>query len=218
MTEETKIIFSPAEEIIEEIRRGRMVVIADDENRENEGDLVVAAEYATPDVITFMATHARGLICVPLDETRAAELHLHTPSEMNDPLRTAFTQSVDVKGFTTTGISAYDRAATVAALIDPATRPDQFITPGHLFPLIGRPGGVLRRAGHTETAIDLARLAGLKPAGVICEIMNDDGTMARLPQLAEFCKKHQLKLGTVADLIAYRRRAETLITRKTTAM
>ena len=218
MTEETKIIFSPAEEIIEEIRRGRMVVIADDENRENEGDLVVAAEYATPDVITFMATHARGLICVPLDETRAAELHLHTPSEMNDPLRTAFTQSVDVKGFTTTGISAYDRAATVAALIDPATRPDQFITPGHLFPLIGRPGGVLRRAGHTETAIDLARLAGLKPAGVICEIMNDDGTMARLPQLAEFCKKHQLKLGTVADLIAYRRRTETLITRKTTAM
>ena len=209
--------FDPVEELIAAIGRGEMVIIADDENRENEGDLVVAAAHATPAVINFMATYARGLICVPLDESRARELQLHTPASLSDPFGTAFTQSVDARGVTTTGISAYDRAATVAALIDPASSPGSFISPGHLFPLIARPGGVLRRTGHTEAAVDLARLAGLTPAGVICEIMNDDGTMARLPQLNEFRKKHHLKWGTVADLIAYRRRHEVLITRGDTA-
>ncbi len=209
--------FDPVEELIVAIGRGEMVIIADDENRENEGDLVVAAAHATPAAINFMATHARGLICVPLDEARARELQLHTPASLSDPFGTAFTQSVDARGVTTTGISAYDRAATVAALIDPASSPGSFTSPGHLFPLIARPGGVLRRTGHTEAAVDLARLAGLTPAGVICEIMNDDGTMARLPQLNEFRKKHHLKWGTVADLIAYRRRHEVLITRGDTA-
>ncbi len=209
--------FDPVEELIAAIGRGEMVIIADDENRENEGDLVVAAAHATPAAINFMATHARGLICVPLDEARARELQLHTPASLSDPFGTAFTQSVDARGVTTTGISAYDRAATVAALIDPASSPGSFTSPGHLFPLIARPGGVLRRTGHTEAAVDLARLAGLTPAGVICEIMNDDGTMARLPQLNEFRKKHHLKWGTVADLIAYRRRHEVLITRGDTA-
>ncbi len=209
--------FDPVEELIAAIGRGEMVIIADDENRENEGDLVVAAAHATPAAINFMATYARGLICVPLDEARARELQLHTPASLSDPFGTAFTQSVDARGVTTTGISAYDRAATVAALIDPASSPGSFISPGHLFPLIARPGGVLRRTGHTEAAVDLARLAGLTPAGVICEIMNDDGTMARLPQLNEFRKKHHLKWGTVADLIAYRRRHEVLITRGDTA-
>ncbi len=209
--------FDPVEDLIAAIGRGEMVIIADDENRENEGDLVVAAAHATPAVINFMATYARGLICVPLDESRARELQLHTPASLSDPFGTAFTQSVDARGVTTTGISAYDRAATVAALIDPASSPGSFISPGHLFPLIARPGGVLRRTGHTEAAVDLARLAGLTPAGVICEIMNDDGTMARLPQLNEFRKKHHLKWGTVADLIAYRRRHEVLITRGDTA-
>lgn len=212
-----KFEFDPIEDLIEAIRNGEMVIIADDENRENEGDLIVAAAHATPDKINFMATHARGLICVPLDESRARELNLTTPASLSDPFGTAFTQSVDAREGTTTGISAYDRAATVAALIDPASTPASFVSPGHLFPLIARPGGVLRRAGHTETAVDLARLAGLAPAGVICEIMNDDGTMARLPQLAEFRAKHQLKWGTVADLIAYRRRHEVLIQRGDTA-
>ena len=151
--------FDPVEELIAAIGRGEMVIIADDENRENEGDLVVAAAHATPAAINFMATHARGLICVPLDEARARELQLHTPASLSDPFGTAFTQSVDARGVTTTGISAYDRAATVAALIDPASSPGSFTSPGHLFPLIARPGGVLRRTGHTEAAVDLARLA-----------------------------------------------------------
>lgn len=209
--------FDPVEDLIEAIRRGETVIIADDENRENEGDLIAAAAHATPEVINFMATNARGLICVPLDEKRAKELNLATPASLNDPFGTAFTQSVDARGVTTTGISAFDRAATVAALIDPESTAASFVSPGHLFPLIARPGGVLRRTGHTEAAVDLARLAGLTPAGVICEIMNEDGTMARLPQLDEFRKKHNLKWGTVADLIAYRRRHEVLITRGATA-
>ncbi len=205
--------FNTVEELIEAVRNGEMVIIADDEDRENEGDLLMAAAHATAQSINFMATYGRGLICVPLDEKRAEALNLTTPASLSDPFGTAFTQSVDAKGVTSTGISAFDRAATVAALIDPESTASSFVSPGHLFPLIARPGGVLRRAGHTETAVDLARLAGLTPAGVICEIMNEDGTMARLPQLDEFRKKHNLKWGTVADLIAYRRRHEVLVQR-----
>ena len=206
-------IFNTPEELIADIRAGKMVVITDDENRENEGDVIVAAETVTPEHITFMATHACGLICAPITAERAAELDLNVPGGIADHFRTAFTQSVDIRKNTTTGISAYDRCATVKALIDPAVRPQDFNSPGHLFPLIARPGGVLRRTGHTEAGVDLARLAGLYPAAVICEIMNPDGTMARQEQLIEFCKTHQLKMGTVADLVAYRRAHEQLIIR-----
>lgn len=205
--------FNTPEELIEEIRLGHKVIITDDENRENEGDIVIAAEKVTPDDINFMATYAKGLICAPLSCERAAELDLAVPGGMPDIYRTAFTQSVDVREGTTTGISAYDRCATIKALLDPDKKLRDFNSPGHLFPLIARPGGVLHRAGHTEAAVDFARLAGLAPAGVICEIMDDDGQMARLPQLDKFRKKHNLKWGTVADLIAYRRRHEQLITR-----
>ncbi len=210
-------IFAPVGELVEEIRQGRMVVIADDENRENEGDLVVAAAFATPQVINFMITNARGLVCVPLEESRTEELGLHVSKLHSDSFGTAFTQSVDACEGTTTGISAFDRAATVAALIDPASTEKSFYSPGHMFPLAARPGGVLRRTGHTEAAVDLARLAGVFPAGVICEIMNPDGTMARLPQLREFAAKHGLKMGSVADLVAYRRQHEVLIQRGATA-
>ena len=203
---------SPAE-LIEDIRQGKIVIIVDDENRENEGDLVMAAEKVTPEAIAFMATHGCGLICVPVTAERAKELNLRTPASMTDPYGTAFTQSVDAKKGTTTGISAFDRAKTVLELINPEAKESDFTTPGHSFPLIARPGGVLRRAGHTETAVDLAQAAGLAPAGVICEIMNPDGKMARLPDLMEFAKKHQLKIGTVADLISYRRATEKLIIR-----
>ena len=209
----SEIAFDPIEDLVADIKAGRMVIITDDENRENEGDLVLAAANVTPEAITFMATHARGLICAPLTAERAAEINLSTPASLSDPFGTAFTQSVDARKGTTTGISAFDRARTVRTLIDPAASAADFVSPGHLFPLIARPGGVLRRAGHTEAAVDLARLAGLTPAGVICEIMNDDGTMARIPQLDEFRKKHNLKWGTVAVLIAYRRRHEHLIIR-----
>ena len=206
-------IFSSPEELIADIRAGKMVVITDDENRENEGDVIVAAETATPEHITFMATHACGLICAPITAERARDLDLSVPGGIADHFRTAFTQSVDVRSNTTTGISAYDRCATVKALIDPQTKPQDFNSPGHLFPLIARPGGVLRRTGHTEAGVDLAQLAGLYPAAVICEIMNPDGTMARQKELIEFCKTHQLKMGTVADLVAYRRAHEQLIIR-----
>ena len=209
----SEIAFDPIEDLVADIKAGRMVIITDDENRENEGDLVLAAANVTPEAITFMATHARGLICAPLTAERAAEINLSTPASLSDPFGTAFTQSVDARKGTTTGISAFDRARTVRTLIDPAASAADFVSPGHLFPLIARPGGVLRRAGHTEAAVDLARLAGLTPAGVICEIMNDDGTMARIPQLDEFRKKHNLTWGTVAELIAYRRRHEHLIIR-----
>ena len=205
--------FNTPEELIEEIRLGHKVIITDDENRENEGDIVIAAEKVTPDDINFMATYAKGLICAPLSCERAAELDLAVPGGMPDIYRTAFTQSVDVREGTTTGISAYDRCATIKALLDPDKKLRDFNSPGHLFPLIARPGGVLHRAGHTEAAVDFARLAGLAPAGVICEIMDDDGQMARLPQLDKFRKKHNLKWGTVADLIAYRRRHEQLVIR-----
>lgn len=213
----SEFVFDPVEDLVADLRQGKMVIVTDDEHRENEGDLVLPAAHVTPEAITFMATYGRGLICAPLSAERASELNLSTPASLTDPFGTAFTQSVDAKRGTTTGISAFDRATTVKALIDPATSPADFVSPGHLFPLIARPGGVLCRAGHTEAAVDLARLAGLTPAGVICEIMSDDGTMARLPQLDEFRKKHGLKWGTVADLIAYRRRHEQLIIRGASA-
>ena len=178
--------FNTPEELIADIKAGKLVIIADDENRENEGDLVGAAELITPTQIAFMATQGCGLICCPITAERAAKLNLVTPANLGDRFGTAFTQSVDAREGVTTGISAFDRHAAVRALIDDDSTPDSFVSPGHSFPLIARPGGVLRRAGHTEAAVDLPRLAGLKPAGVICEIMNPDGTMARMPQLDEF--------------------------------
>ena len=205
--------FSQVEELIEDIRNGKLIIITDDEDRENEGDLVCAADFATPENIAFMAKNACGLICAPITKERAEELNLSTPASMTDPFGTAFTQSVDFRHGTTTGISAFDRSKTVMALKDPRYTSADFTQPGHLFPLIARPGGVLRRSGHTEAAVDLARLAGCSPAGVICEIMNDDGTMARLPQLIKFAQKHGLKIGSVASLIGYRRRHERLIVR-----
>ena len=205
--------FSPVEELLEDIRAGKLIIITDDENRENEGDLVCAADFATPENIAFMARYACGLICAPITQERAAELNLTTPASMTDPFGTAFTQSVDYRHGTTTGISAFDRSKTVMALNDPESTASDFTQPGHLFPLIARPGGVLRRTGHTEAAVDLARLAGCTPGGVICEIMNTDGTMARLPQLIEFAREHDLKIGSVASLVEYRRRTERLIIR-----
>ena len=199
------------DELITAIAAGEMVVITDDESRENEGDLVIAAEKATPEAINFMATHGRGLICVPIPRRRATDLGLYEMAQRGDPYGTKFTVSVDAKKGITTGISAFDRAATIRVIADPKAEPEDLTTPGHTFPLIGVEGGVLARAGHTEAAIDLARLAGLAPYGVICEIMNDDGTMARLPQLVEFASKHGLKIGTIADLIRFRRLTESLV-------
>ncbi len=201
------------EEAILDIKAGRMLIVVDDEDRENEGDIIVAAEKATPEIINFMATHARGLICAPMTGERLDELEIHDMVVDNtDNLGTAFTVSVDYTT-TTTGISAHERAATVKALINPASKPADFRRPGHIFPLRYKAGGVLRRTGHTEGSIDLVRLAGLYPAAVICEIMNDDGTMARLPQLLEFSAKHDIKVVSIADLIEYRRRTEKLIKR-----
>lgn len=209
--------FDSIEDVAVALRRGEIVIVTDDENRENEGDLIAAAAKITPEIISFMATHGRGLICVPLSEERGNEVGLTSRASLKDPFRTAFTESVDAKDGITSGISAFDRARTIEILIDPASSGNDLISPGHVFPLIARKGGVLQRAGHTEAAVDLARIAGLAPAGVICEIMNDDGTMARVPQLNEFRKKHQLKWCSIADLIAYRRRNEVLITRGETA-
>ena len=206
-------MFNSIEEAIEDIREGKMLIVVDDEDRENEGDLVVAAEKASPEVINFMATHAKGLICVPMLGERLDELEIQPMVVDNtDNHETAFTVSVDYKT-TTTGISAYERAATIAGLISPEAKPSDFRKPGHIFPLRYKEGGVLRRTGHTEGSIDLARLAGLYPAAVICEIMSDDGTMARVPELMEFARKHQIKIVTIADLIEYRRRTEKLIKR-----
>ncbi|MDN5326785.1 MAG: 3,4-dihydroxy 2-butanone 4-phosphate synthase / cyclohydrolase [Moorella sp. (in: firmicutes)] len=205
--------FNTIEEAIAEIKAGRMVVVVDDEDRENEGDLVMAAARVTPEAINFMATHGRGLICVPMEGRRLDELKLEPMVNQNtESMGTAFTVSVDAAEVTT-GISAFERAATIKRLIDPSTRPEDLRRPGHIFPLRAKPDGVLRRAGHTEAAVDLARLAGLYPAGVICEIMNPDGTMARVPQLYKFCQEHGLKLITVADLIEFRRRREKLVRR-----
>jgi 3,4-dihydroxy 2-butanone 4-phosphate synthase/GTP cyclohydrolase II len=205
---------SPTEAIIEEARNGRMFVLVDDEDRENEGDLVIPAQMATPEAINFMAKHGRGLICLALMQERVNELGLPLMSPSNESrLRTAFTISIEAREGVTTGISAPDRARTIAVAIDPSKGRADIVSPGHVFPLVAREGGVLVRTGHTEAAVDLARLAGLTPAGVICEIMNDDGTMARRDDLIAFAQRHGLKIGTIADLIAYRRRHDRIVER-----
>lgn len=206
-------MFNTVEELIRDLAAGKMIILTDDEDRENEGDIVIAAEKATPEAVNFMATEGRGLICAPITRERALELGLSEMTRNTDPLGTCFTVSTDAKEGTTTGISAYDRAKTIAALANPVKLADAFHSPGHVFPLMGRPGGVLVRSGHTEGALDLCKLAGLTPAAAICEIMNADGHMARLPQLLEFAKKHQLKIGSVADIIAFRRKTERLVER-----
>jgi 3,4-dihydroxy 2-butanone 4-phosphate synthase / GTP cyclohydrolase II len=206
--------FATIEEAIEEIRAGRMVVVCDDENRENEGDLTMAAQFATPEAINFMAKEGRGLICLSLTGERCEALGLNLMAAKNEaPLQTAFTVSVEAREGVTTGISAHDRAHTIQVAIDPEAKPRDLVQPGHVFPLKAKDGGVLERAGQTEASVDLARLAGLHPSGVICEIMNDDGTMARVPDLVPYCEKHGLMMVTVADLIAYRRRTEKLVER-----
>lgn len=206
--------FASIEEAAADIRDGRMVIIVDDEDRENEGDLVCAAEKVTPEIINFMATHARGLICMPLTEERCDDLHLTMQVADNTSfLGTAFTVSIEARKGVTTGISAADRATTILTAVDPNTKPQDLARPGHVFPLRARAGGVLVRPGQTEASVDLARIAGLYPAGVICEIMNPDGTMARMPQLEEFARAHGLKIITVADLVRYRMRKEVLVRR-----
>src|ERR687889_2140953 len=206
--------FASIEEAAADIRDGRMVIIVDDEDRENEGDLVCAAELITPELVNFMVTHARGLICVPLTEERCDELHLTMQVADNTSfLGTAFTVSVEARRGVTTGISAADRATTILTAVDPKTRPQDLARPGHVFPLRAKRGGVLMRPGQTEASVDMARIAGLQPAAVICEIMNPDGTMARLPQLEEFARLHDLKIISVADLVRYRIRKETLVRR-----
>ncbi|MDD5255834.1 MAG: 3,4-dihydroxy-2-butanone-4-phosphate synthase, partial [Candidatus Omnitrophica bacterium] len=212
-------MFNQVNEIVEDLKHGRMVVIVDDEDRENEGDLVMAASFAKPEDINFMAKHGRGLICVPMEEEKLKHLGLgpmlkeNAASHKEDPFATAWVISVDAASGVTTGISAYDRARAISVLINPQSKPKDLVSPGHIFPLRARNGGVLVRAGHTEAAIDLMKLAGVYPAGVICEIMNDDGTMARLPQLLHFAKQHSLKIFSIAQLIEYRRHSEKLIER-----
>ncbi len=210
----TKSTFSSIEDAIEDIRDGKMVIVCDDETRENEGDLTMAAQFVTPEAINFMAKEGRGLICLALTATRCDELGLDLMAAKNESaFETAFTVSIEARSGVTTGISAADRARTIQVAIDPETSPRELVQPGHVFPLKARMGGVLERVGQTEAAVDLARLAGLNPAGVICEIMNDDGTMARVPDLGPFCERHGLKMITVADLVAYRRRHEKLVER-----
>ncbi|MEC9485626.1 MAG: bifunctional 3,4-dihydroxy-2-butanone-4-phosphate synthase/GTP cyclohydrolase II [Candidatus Izemoplasma sp.] len=209
--------FNTIEEAIEDIKHGKMVVVVDDENRENEGDLVVAAEHATPEVINFMAKHGRGLICLPLKKDQAKQIDISLMSKRNtEEFQTAFTESIDHID-TTTGISAHERSLTIQKAVSQKANGKEFKKPGHIFPLIAENGGVLKRAGHTEAAVDLASLAGLTPAGVICEIMNEDGTMARVDDLIPFCKKHQLKLITIEDLIAHRSEQKQLIERSAEA-
>ncbi len=206
--------FSTVEEVVKDIKDGKFVIVVDDDDRENEGDLIVAAEKCTAEHINFLIKHARGLVCVPLSDQRCRDLGLRLMvADNTEKHSTAFTVSVDAAKGTTTGISAADRAVTVKALIDEGTKPEDLAKPGHLFPLAAKPGGVLARAGHTEAAVDLARMAGLAPAGVICEIMNDDGSMARLPELAEFAKLHDLKIFQIKDLIDYRFKNEKLVRR-----
>ena len=205
---------SSAAEIIEEARAGRIFILVDDEDRENEGDLVIPAQFATPDAINFMIKHARGLVCLAMTKTRCDALGLHLMTHANGSRHeTAFTISIEAKEGISTGISAADRARTVAVAINPELGRDDIVSPGHIFPLMARDGGTLIRAGHTEASVDIARLAGLIPAGVICEIINDDGTMARLPELVTFAQRHNIKLGTIADLIAHRRTTERLVRR-----
>ncbi len=206
--------FSPIDEIVADLKAGRMVIILDDEDRENEGDLIMAAEHATPEAVAFMIRHTSGIICVPMLEEQLARLDLPQMVPVNsESHRTAFTVSVDLRAGTTTGVSSADRAATIRALADSSAQAVDFARPGHIFPLRARRGGVLVRAGHTEASVDLCRLAGLKPAGVLCEIMNDDGTMARRPELQEFARRHQLKMGTIAELIRHRLRNERSVER-----
>jgi 3,4-dihydroxy 2-butanone 4-phosphate synthase/GTP cyclohydrolase II len=211
-----KITLNTIEEAIEDIRQGKVIIVVDDENRENEGDFLAAAEMVSPETINFMATHGRGLICAPLTEQRCKELELNMMVRNNtDPMETAFTVSVDLRGNgVTTGISASDRAKTVKALIDNNTKSFELARPGHIFPLVAKEGGVLRRTGHTEAAIDFAKLAGFKPAGVIVEIMNENGTMARLPQLIDVANKFNLKIVSIEDLVAYRMEHDSLIEKK----
>ena len=205
---------SSPEEIIEDARNGRMYILVDAEDRENEGDVIIPAQMATPEAINFMAKHARGLVCLALTQERAQDLNLPMMSRDNGTLhQTAFTVSIEAKEGVTTGISAHDRARTISVAIDPTKGKADIVTPGHVFPLVARRGGVLVRAGHKEAAVDISPLAGIVPAGVICEVMNDDGTMARLPDLVKFAQLHGLKVGTIADLIAYRRRHDHFITR-----
>ena len=207
--------FDTIEAVLADIREGKMVIITDDPSRENEGDLIMAAEKVAPEAINFMVMHARGLVCAPITHERAQQLGLQRMVlENRESQKTAFTVSVDAAHGITTGISAADRAAVVRVLVDPDATPQDLVQPGHIFPLQAKPGGVLQRSGHTEATVDLARLAGLQPAGICCEIMNDDGTMARLPDLMEFAVKHNLKIATVEDLIAYRRQNERLIERE----
>jgi 3,4-dihydroxy 2-butanone 4-phosphate synthase / GTP cyclohydrolase II len=207
-------VVSPIEEIIEDARNGRMFILVDDEDRENEGDLVIPAQMATPQAINFMAKHGRGLICLALTRERVEQLHLPLMSQANESRHhTAFTVTIEARDGVTTGISAPDRARTVAVAIDPARGAKDLVTPGHVFPLVARDGGVLVRTGHTEAAVDIARLAGLNPSGVVCEIMNDDGTMARREDLIAFAQLHGLKVATIADLIAYRRRHDRIVER-----
>jgi 3,4-dihydroxy 2-butanone 4-phosphate synthase/GTP cyclohydrolase II len=204
--------FATIEEALEEIKAGRMVVVVDDEDRENEGDLTMAAQFVSPEAINFMAMHGRGLICLALTEERAHALRLHPMTRDNQSrFGTAFTVSIEARQGVTTGISAADRARTIQVAIDPSSGPQDLVQPGHVFPLVAKTGGVLTRTGQTEAAVDLARLAGLIPAGVICEIMNEDGTMARVPDLVKYCERHKLKMVTVADVIRYRRRTEKLV-------
>jgi 3,4-dihydroxy 2-butanone 4-phosphate synthase/GTP cyclohydrolase II len=212
----TKSPFATVSEALEEIRSGRFVVVADAPDRENEGDLTIAAEFAGPEAINFMATHGRGVICVALTEERCDELNLRPLASSRESRHgTAYTTPIDARDGISTGVSAADRAHTIRVAIDPASSPHDLIEGGHILPLRSKPGGVLKRAGQTEAAVDLARLAGLKPAGVICEVMNDDGTMARIPDLIPYCERHGIKLVTIADLIEYRRRTEKLVERAT---
>ena len=205
---------SPIEDILEDARNGRPYILVDAEDRENEGDVIIPAQFATPDQINFMARHARGLICLAITADRARQLRLPPmAAENRESMATAFTVSIEAKEGVTTGISAADRARTVQVAADPTKGPDDIVTPGHVFPLVARDGGVLVRTGHTEAAVDISRMAGLTPAGVICEIMNDDGTMARMPDLVAFAQLHGLKIGTIADLIAHRRRTERFVER-----
>lgn len=205
---------SPIEDILEDARNGRPYILVDAEDRENEGDVIIPAQFATPDQINFMARHARGLICLAITSERARALRLPPmAAENRTSMGTAFTVSIEAREGVTTGISAADRARTVQVAVDPAKGADDIVSPGHVFPLVARDGGVLVRTGHTEAAVDISRMAGLHPAGVICEIMNDDGTMARLPDLVAFAQLHGLKIGTIADLIAYRRRTERYVER-----
>jgi 3,4-dihydroxy 2-butanone 4-phosphate synthase/GTP cyclohydrolase II len=212
----TETPFATIEEALEDVRQGKFVVVVDAADRENEGDLTIAAQFATPEAVNFMATHGRGLICLCLTDERCDELALEQMTDRNEtPFGTAFTVSIEAREGVSTGISAQDRARTIQVAIDPSKGPEDLVQPGHVFPLRARAGGVLQRAGQTEAAVDLARLAGLNPAGVVCEVMKDDGTMARVPDLVEYCARHDLKMITVEDLIEYRRRTEKLVERMT---